>query len=136
MKHDGGESAPLNATATEAENCHGAARCTRSWGLLRVFRPLTLLSMQFELDIGAAHFRTPDHMPRLHVMTFNLKTGEATRTRVHSTVGDFPQSPGHMLGALLSRPSSVLWATMESFCSGGGHCCLSNVKTAYSMLWV
>lgn len=53
---------------------------------------------EFELDIGASHFRTQDHMPRLHVMTFNLKTGEATRTRIHSTVGDFPQSPGHMLG--------------------------------------
>ena len=71
--------------------------------MLRVSRPSTLLSIQFELDIGAAHFRTPDHMPRLHVMTFNLKTGEATRTRIHSTVGDFPQSPGHMLGVRLAQ---------------------------------
>ena len=57
--------------------------------------------LQFELDIGAGHFRTPGHMPRLHLMTFNLKTGEASRTRVHHTVGDFPQSPGHLLGTLL-----------------------------------
>lgn len=72
-----------------------------------MFRPSTLVSLQFELDIGASHFRTPDHMPRLHLMTFNLKTGEATRTRVHSTVGDFPQSPGHMLGALAQHVQTL-----------------------------
>jgi hypothetical protein len=74
--------------------------------------------MQFELDIGAAHFRTPDHMPRLHVMTFNLKTGEATRTRIHSTVGDFPQSPGHMLGVLLAQhPLSLQLASYKRLIS-------------------
>ncbi len=54
---------------------------------------------QFELDIGSAHFQTSDHMPRLHLMTFNLATGEASRQRVSSVVGDFPHFPQHMTGA-------------------------------------
>lgn len=54
---------------------------------------------QFELDIGNAHFQTSDHMPRLHLMTFNLATGEASRKRVSSVVGDFPHFPQHLTGA-------------------------------------
>jgi carotenoid cleavage dioxygenase len=53
---------------------------------------------EFELDIGSSHFKTSDHMPRLHLMTFNLKTGEASRKRVSPVVGDFPHFPQHLTG--------------------------------------
>lgn len=69
------------------------------------------LALQFELDIGSSHFRTPEHMPRLNLLTFNLKTGEATRKRVSPVVGDFPQIPGTKLGApgcMLQMPATAL----------------------------
>lgn len=53
---------------------------------------------EFELDIGSAHFKTPGHMPRLHLLTFNLKTGEASKQRLAHVVGDFPQINGEYLG--------------------------------------
>ena len=39
-------------------------------------------------------------MPRMHIITFDLKTGQATRQLLAPTIGDFPQVPPQLLGTL------------------------------------
>lgn len=57
----------------------------------------TASRLQLGLDPGA-HFKTPAHMPRLELMTFDLGASAASRRRVSSIVGDFPRIPPHLVG--------------------------------------
>lgn len=56
--------------------------------------------LQFELNLGS-HFKSGAHMQYVHLLSFHLASGAASRRRVSPVVGDFPQIPQHLIGVCL-----------------------------------